>query len=51
MAKPGAFWLPEKFYFCRSNFFPLLTLLAVLLPGLFMMVNGHFLRGVPCFIS
>ena len=25
-------------------------LLAILLPGLSMMVNGHFLRGVLCFI-
>jgi hypothetical protein len=25
-------------------------LLAILLPGLSMMVNGHFLRGLLCFI-
>ena len=25
-------------------------LLAILLPGLSMMVNGHFLKGILCFI-
>lgn len=25
-------------------------LLAILLPGLSMMVNGHFLKGVLCFV-